>query len=153
MKIGQLYKKCCRIHNTLSTVSIHFHPAFYICTHPVPYTHLVCRDCCCFYIGQTGRAFKKRFKEHLPKKDPSRITSNYARHLVDNNHNYTDFASNFQPLHMCKKGRYMSAVEEFEIYKAFKETNTQKVLLNEQLQFQSNSLYDTAIQIQTKRCV
>ena len=114
---------------------------------------VVCSDCCCFYIGQTGRAFKKRFREHLPKKDPSRITSNYARHLVDNNHNYTDFASNFQPLHICKKGRYMSAVEEFEIYKAFKDTNTKEILLNEQLQFQSNSLYDTAIQIQTKSTV
>ena len=47
----------------------------------------------------------------------------------------------------------MSAVEEFEIYKAFKDTNTKEIFLNEQLQFQSNSLYDTTIQIQTKSTV
>ena len=38
--------------------------------------------------------------------------------------NYTDFETNFQPLHICKKGRYMSGVNEFEIYKAFKNKNT-----------------------------
>ena len=111
---------------------------------------ITCNDCDSLYIGQTGRSFIKRFKEHLPKKDFSKTMSSYARHLMDRNHNYTDFTTNFQPLHICKKGRYMSAVEEFEIYKAFKNKNTKEVLLNEQLNFQSNSLYDTAIRLQNE---
>ena len=28
---------------------------------------MICDDCDMFYIGQTGRAFKERFQEHLPK--------------------------------------------------------------------------------------
>ena len=28
---------------------------------------LSCDDCDCFYIGQTGRGFLKRFNEHTPK--------------------------------------------------------------------------------------
>lgn len=114
-----------------------------------------CDDCNSFYIGQTGRAFKKRFQEHLPKKDIRNTKSNFARHLVNNNHNYTDFDTNFKPLHLCKKGRFMDALEEFEIYKAFQQSkrtdNLQDggVILNDQLNFGSNSLYDTAIKIQS----
>ena len=113
-----------------------------------------CDDCNSFYIGQTGRAFKKRFQEHLPKNDIHNIKSNFARHLVNNNHNYTDFDTNFKPLHICKKGRYMDTLEEFEISKAFKQSkktnNSQDdgFILNDQLNFKSNPLYDTAIGIQ-----
>ena len=49
---------------------------------------LSCDDCECFYIGQTGRGFQKRFIEHTPKHNLkgqttlSNIKSNYARHLI-----------------------------------------------------------------------
>ena len=74
---------------------------------------LVCNDCNSFYIGQTGRGFYKRFREHLPKKthNYNDIKSNYTRHLTQHNHNYTDFKSNLMPLHICNKGRFMNALE------------------------------------------
>lgn len=117
---------------------------------------ITCDDCDSFYIGQTGRAFIKRFKEHLPKNDIQNTKSNYARHLINNNHNYTNFETNFKPLHVCKKGKYMDVMEEFEIYKAFKQYKKannlydSEFILNDQLNFRSNSLYDTAIEIQDK---
>ena len=43
----------------------------------------------------------------------------------------------------------MNAIEEYEIYKAYKNKKTE-VILNDQLNFQSNILYDTAIRIQNK---
>ena len=46
-----------------------------------------------------------------------------------------------------KKGQLLDALEEFEIYKALRR-NKNKVL-NEQLSFKSNKLYDTAMK--TKR--
>ena len=46
--------------------------------------------------------------------------------------------------------RYISAVEEFEIYKAFKNKNTKEVLLNEHLNFQSNSLYGIVVRLQNE---
>ena len=85
---------------------------------------LICDDCDCYYVGQTGRPFIKRFKEHTPHKSISKnigsldnIKSNYARHLIDNNHSYKCFDTNFIPLHFCDKGLRMNALEEFEIYR------------------------------------
>lgn len=104
-----------------------------------------CSDCQCFYVGQTGRPFLKRYSEHLPKRDHSIVKSNFAKHLIDRNHSYQDFRTNFKPLHFCKKGRFMDAMEEFQIYKAFKAHHNH--ILNEQLNFHSNSLYDTALRL------
>ena len=69
--------------------------------------------------------------------------SNYAKHLASLNHNDTNFEANCKPLHICKKGRYMDAVEEFEIYRAF--INNPNNILNEQLAFKSHTLYDKII--------
>ena len=44
----------------------------------------------------------------------------------------------------------MNAIEEYEIYKAYKNKKTEEVILNDQLNFQSNLLYDTAIRLQNK---
>ena len=42
----------------------------------------------------------------------------------------------------------MDALEEFEIYKAFKDKSINSgSILNEQLRFQSHSLYETALNI------
>ena len=66
----------------------------------------------------------------------------------------TSILTPFKPLHICKNGRYMDTLEEFEIYKAFKQSkktnNSQDggFILNDQLNFKSNPLYDTAIGIQ-----
>lgn len=55
----------------------------------------------------------------------------------------TDFNSDLKCIKICIKGKYMNAVEEFEIYTAFKQQT-----LNEQLKFDSNTLYNTEIRIQ-----
>lgn len=114
---------------------------------------LTCDSCNSFYIGQTGRSFQIRFNEHIPgrrniyTKNSRNNRSNYARHLMSMNHNYTSFSNNLKPLHICIKSSYMNAVEELEIYKAFKDIRTRDFILNDQLNFQSNSLYDTAIKL------
>lgn len=96
-----------------------------------------------FYIGQTGRTFKDRFKEHIPKPNSK---STYAQHLINNNHNYTDFETNLQTLHICKKGKILDAIEEYEIYKSYK--IEQDRLLNDKLTVKTNTLYETAIKHQ-----
>ena len=68
---------------------------------------MICDDCDMHYIGQTGRGFFERYKEHLPTSISNTNKSNYAKHLVSLNHNYTNFEANCKPLHICKKGRYM----------------------------------------------
>jgi hypothetical protein len=109
---------------------------------------LSCSDCDGFYVGQTGRGFLSRFKEHKPPtfyRNFDAIKSNFAKHLVNENHSYNDFRTNLKPLHFCSKGRYMNTLEEFEIYKAFRDNSTKPHVLNDQLLFKSNVLYDTAL--------
>ena len=76
-----------------------------------------CEDCNNFYVGQTGRKFLDRYREHLPRGDTQKIKSNFALHLVNQNHSYSSFQSSFKPFHFCKKGRLIDALEEFEMYK------------------------------------
>ena len=94
---------------------------------------LKCDDCTKHYIGQTGRTFIDRFNEHKLKQNTK---SNFALHLIEENHNYTDFDSNLIPLHCCGKGRLLDALEEFEIYKSNKEKEDD--LLNDKLTLKTN---------------
>ena len=105
---------------------------------------LECSSCDKFYIGQTGRSFGTRFKEHLPKGKLTNITSNFAKHLVDTGHDYVDFDSNCIPLHVCGKGPHMNTLEEYEIYKAYKHNASS--VLNDKLCFNTNALYDLAME-------
>jgi hypothetical protein len=114
---------------------------------------LSCNDCSKFYIGQTTRSFKKRFREHLPSHSikNSKAKSAYAAHIIDCNHSYSGFQNNVQILNLCKKGPLLDCLEEFQIYKAIK-TEPDNVL-NEQVSFRSNIVYDTAISLEKhNRC-
>ena len=102
-----------------------------------------CDDCEAFYIGQSGRCFYTRFLEHIPK--PSNTKSNFVQHLISSGHKCTSFEENLTALHFCKKGKRMDSLEEFEIYKAIKNSTTKNSLLNDQINFASNYLFDTAI--------
>ena len=103
-----------------------------------------CSDYDCAYIGQTGRTFAKRFKEHIPGPNQNTISTNYAKHLDSTKHKGSKLNENLKALHICKKGKIMDALEEYEIYKAFKNNEN---LLNEQLKFKNNIIYNTAIKL------
>ena len=79
---------------------------------------LICDDCDAFYVGQTGHGFLKRFTTHRPPThlhSLDNIKSKFAEHLITENHNYTNFKTNLIPLHICKKGRYLNALEELSL--------------------------------------
>lgn len=48
------------------------------------------------------------------------ITSNFARRLVNSNHNYSDLEANLETLHTCEKNKCIDATEEYELYKIIK---------------------------------
>lgn len=105
---------------------------------------IACNDCSKFYIGQTGRSFQKRFKEHLPRAVNVQ-KSNFAEHLVNENHGYSDLTTNLEALHICNKGRTMTALENFEIYKAAK--TRPHDLLNDKCTLLPNILFDTLLKL------
>jgi len=110
---------------------------------------IVCDECPSYYIGQTTRSFAVRFKEHLPHNKSSISKSAFASHLVDNNHSYTGINENLQILHKCGRGKFIDALEQYEIFRAVK-TDPQNVL-NDQSSFTANIIYDTAMRINEGR--
>ena len=62
-----------------------------------------------------------------------------------NNHNYTNFETNLEVIHVCNKDQYLNALEEYEIYKHIQEALIN--FLNDELKFKSNQIYHTAISI------
>jgi len=109
---------------------------------------MTCSDCPSVYIGQTSRSFKIRFKEHLPRPSDALLTtprSAFASHLISNDHSYENIHQNMEIMQLCRRGAYMSSVEEFLIYQAVK-SEPQNVL-NDKLTFKNNIIYNTALQI------
>jgi hypothetical protein len=45
-------------------------------------------ECPIRYIGQTGRMFKDRYREHIQAIRTNRQTSKYAQHILDAGHAY-----------------------------------------------------------------
>ncbi len=100
---------------------------------------LNCTDCNKVYIGQTGRSFETRIKEHRDdfvrnlkkkKKDPK---SNYAKHLLENCHN---FNQECKILHVQEKSFKLNALESLGINR-LRNTN---LLLNDQLDLNDSLL-------------
>lgn len=103
---------------------------------------LTCNDCPKFYIGQTGRTFAQRFKEHtqevMKANTGQSIKSNYAEHLIKERHTYTDIETNLQILQNINKSKYMNRKEEYEIYK---ERNN-PAILNDKINTKTNKIYE-----------
>ena len=106
---------------------------------------LTCNNCPCFYIGQTGRSFATRFREHTQEINSAstnkKIKSNYAHHLITEKHKFTDINTNLQTIHRMKKSSMMDRMEEIEIYK--NRNNPQ--ILNDKLHFKTNKIYDAIL--------
>lgn len=112
---------------------------------------LNCADCPSTYIGQTGRPFKLRFSEHVridPKLKQQR--SSFGQHLIENLHSVNGINNSVEILHICPKNFKLDCLEEFEIYKLFRQTNNKDFILNEKLQFKSNRLYNLLLYGQHK---
>lgn len=83
-----------------------------------------CSDCKSFYIGQTGRSFKSRFKEHiqaLKSNNKTTMKSNYAEHLLKNNHNYESMEKNLTIIDYMPKSEKLDSKEDLSIFLKHKE--------------------------------
>lgn len=94
---------------------------------------LKCGSCPKIYIGQTGRNFNTRIKEHKNSYNKKHTDSHYALHLNNEQHNFDD---NFEILHQEPKSIKLNFLETMEInrYKKF------NVLLNDQLDLNGSPL-------------
>ena len=93
---------------------------------------LKCDDCNACYVGQTGRSFKSRIKEHIRDWNKQNGESNFAEHLITNNHKFT-VKENVEFLHVNNKGRSLNILEALEITRVIKENS--QYSLNDQIHF------------------
>jgi len=107
---------------------------------------IVCGQCPKKYIGQTGRSFRTRWREHLPKNSAEQ-KSNYAEHLVQHGHSYSKIEDNLKILHKVNKSNSMSVLENYEIFKAVKRDPDN--VLNDKVDSQANSLFNLMLGIET----
>jgi hypothetical protein len=70
-------------------------------------------DCKKVYIGQTGRTFNIRYKEHIRSIKYNREDSGYATHILNNAHCYGKIEDVMEIIDHDKKGRTMTIKENF----------------------------------------
>lgn len=106
-------------------------------------------ECGNYYIGQTGRTFLKRIREHKPNPRVSVQKSTFAQHAIDNDHPVVDIKNKVEILEIGNKGFVLDTLEEFHIYKAIKNDND--LVLNEKLNYSSHLIFNKILESQTKR--
>jgi hypothetical protein len=77
---------------------------------------LNCKGCPRKYIGQTGRNFNTRYKEHIHAIRTNSTNSRYAQHILDTQHPYGPMTDIMKILHLNQKGREMNTWERYHIY-------------------------------------
>ncbi|PNF43062.1 hypothetical protein B7P43_G02713 [Cryptotermes secundus] len=79
-----------------------------------------CANCPLKYVGQTGRTFKVRFREHIRDIKSNGQSSKVAQHALDTTHGYSTTDKILEVLYIGKKGRTLDTYERFHIYETSK---------------------------------
>jgi hypothetical protein len=102
---------------------------------------LTCPDCNKAYVGQTGRGFARRFKEHKNAFRSSSNTSNYAKHILELSHLFGPIHETMQILQYQGKGAHLNTTERYFIYKEFSKNNH----LNYEFNISPNKIFDALL--------
>jgi hypothetical protein len=94
------------------------------------------------YIGQTGRSFRGRYKEHAREYNYATNKSNYAKHLLDTQHPLKPIDDCMTTLDTTKKGSMLNTIERFYIHQAT-QNNSQ---LNDRNTVTPNPIFNTILQ-------
>jgi transposase-like protein len=103
---------------------------------------LTCTDCNKQYVGQTGRPFYIRYKEHAREYKYATNKTNYAKHLLDNQHAIKPIEECMTVLHATRKGPMLNTLERFYIYQATQNDNQ----LNDKNTVTTNPIFDVIMQ-------
>jgi hypothetical protein len=104
---------------------------------------LTCPDCNKAYVGQTGRSFTQRFKEHKNAFRSNRNTSNYAKHALEHSHPSGPIHETIQISQYQGKGAHLNTIERYFIYKEFSNNNH----LNGEFNITPNKIFDALLKL------
>lgn len=91
-------------------------------------------ECPCRY---TGRAFKRRHKEHIRDIKKNRQCSKFVQHMIETGHKYSTIENTMKILHIENKSKIFNTYERFHIY----EITKQHIQLNDTFTETYNSIY------------
>jgi hypothetical protein len=77
---------------------------------------LTCPDCGKAYVGQTGRQFSVRYKEHKTAFRNNNQNNSFAKHLNDSTHSFGPMTEIMRILHYHNKGPHLNTLEKFHIH-------------------------------------
>jgi hypothetical protein len=75
-----------------------------------------CLDCPREYIGQTGRRFSTRYKEHIHDIRHNSSSTRYSEHILNTGHTYGTMENTMDVIETNKKGQYLNTLENYHIY-------------------------------------
>jgi hypothetical protein len=75
------------------------------------------------YIGQTGRYFHIRNKEHILDYKQGNMKSNFAKHLIEQRHTPGTIEDTMDVVNTTSKSRLLNVIEKFYIYRETKINN------------------------------
>jgi hypothetical protein len=76
-----------------------------------------CLDCPLKYIGQTGRTFKIRYKEHVQAIRNNNVNSGYSDHILNIGHTYGTVTDTTDIIKQGEKGKHLNTFEKYHIHK------------------------------------
>jgi hypothetical protein len=102
---------------------------------------LNCPTCSKKYIGQTGRSFQVRFREHKHDYKYMCYKSKFAQHLLEEGHSFDTMENITEIIQYARKGRMMDAHEKFHIY----DITRKGVQINDRLMILRNPIFDAVL--------
>jgi hypothetical protein len=74
-------------------------------------------ECGGAYVGQTGRKFRVRYKEHIRDIRSNKGNTGFANHILNSGHTYGTLEDTLQVVSIQNKGPHLNTLEIFHIYK------------------------------------
>lgn len=100
---------------------------------------LECGDCDKVYLGETGRKFLQRLKEHKRGENVRTTNSLYARHFMEEGHKFVDPTENYKIIKIINKEKERKLREELEIIKLRKKN--ERKLMNSKIIFDNEEVF------------
>jgi hypothetical protein len=81
-----------------------------------------CLDCPMEYVGQTGRHFNTRHKEHIYDIKSNNSNTEYSSYTLNTGHTYGTIKDTMEIITMGRKGQYLNTLEKHHICKVSRES-------------------------------
>jgi hypothetical protein len=78
------------------------------------------QNCPSIYIGQTGRKFRVRYKEHIEDTKSNKSRTGFSQHILNTGHACDTMENTMEILSLQEKGQYLNTLERFHKHKTNK---------------------------------